>query len=427
MTIVCGTDFSSWSKSSLRAAAALASRLGHALWVVHVLDATQDATAIEPLGPLHQRLDAEAKSVATRGLIVNTEVLRGHRVDTLAQFARVKKAALVVVGSRGHATSPMVQLGGTSERLAHGTETPVLVVRDGDSFEAWAQGTPLKVVVGVDATLSCEAAVRWVEKLRQVGPVDVVLGHIYYPGEAAEALGLTRRVAPNRPDPALETLLTADLSRRFSKLSGHGSVDIRVQLGLGRAGDHLVELAERVGAQLVVVGAHGRSGPSRLWSVSAVVLHVSRAAVAVVPNDATASAHAAQPALSRVLACTDFSEVANAAVPWAYQLVAPGGEVTLVHVMPANAESAKASREAAAALHALVPIGHTHRAVTRTEVLFSDAPAEAIVDAAARAGVDAVVLASHGRGALMRSVLGSVADGVLRATTRPVFVVKPKV
>jgi nucleotide-binding universal stress UspA family protein len=63
--------------------------------------------------------------------------------------------------------------------------------------------------------------------------------------------------------------------------------------------------------------------------------------------------------------------------------------------------------------------------VTRTEVLRSSEPAKALVEAAERLGVDAIVMASHGRSGLARTLLGSVSEAVLRHAHEPVVVVRP--
>ncbi|HME81583.1 MAG TPA: universal stress protein [Candidatus Eremiobacteraceae bacterium] len=47
-----------------------------------------------------------------------------------------------------------------------------------------------------------------------------------------------------------------------------------------------------------------------------------------------------------------------------------------------------------------------------------------IVNAVVGAGIDLIVIGSHGRGGLTRLVLGSVAEGVLRHCTVPVLVTK---
>jgi nucleotide-binding universal stress UspA family protein len=50
---------------------------------------------------------------------------------------------------------------------------------------------------------------------------------------------------------------------------------------------------------------------------------------------------------------------------------------------------------------------------------------EAVCDEAGRIGADLIVMATHGRGALGRLWLGSVADHVVRHSTRPVLLVHP--
>lgn len=53
-------------------------------------------------------------------------------------------------------------------------------------------------------------------------------------------------------------------------------------------------------------------------------------------------------------------------------------------------------------------------------------PADAIIDAAERHGVDLIVMATHGRSGLGRWVLGSVADRVVRAAKAPVLLIRPR-
>jgi nucleotide-binding universal stress UspA family protein len=58
-------------------------------------------------------------------------------------------------------------------------------------------------------------------------------------------------------------------------------------------------------------------------------------------------------------------------------------------------------------------------------VLLGQPAAQAITSFARDAGVDLVVLASHGRTGLARLVIGSVAEAVVRTAPCPVLVVKP--
>ena len=61
----------------------------------------------------------------------------------------------------------------------------------------------------------------------------------------------------------------------------------------------------------------------------------------------------------------------------------------------------------------------------RTEVI-SGTPPEMIVEAAQAAGVDLVVMSTHGRSGLSRLIYGSVAEAVLRGARVPVLLIPLK-
>jgi nucleotide-binding universal stress UspA family protein len=150
------------------------------------------------------------------------------------------------------------------------------------------------------------------------------------------------------------------------------------------------------------------------------------------------------PALRRVLVTTDFSELGDQAIPFAYALAGHGGVVRLLHVVepyelpgplvphyerrrPTKREHIQHKNDCARRLEALVPAGAAGREiVTETEVIEDHRPARAICRAAEAFEADAICLASHGRSALLRAVLGSVAAEVLAGTRRPVFLIRPR-
>jgi len=73
----------------------------------------------------------------------------------------------------------------------------------------------------------------------------------------------------------------------------------------------------------------------------------------------------------------------------------------------------------------LIPTVNAEGAVVVTEVR-EGSPAEQINLYAAAGGFDLIVMATRGRGALMRGLLGGVADKVLRTSSIPVLVIKPE-
>lgn len=450
MSIICATDFSDYARHAEEAAAALAGRLNLPLWLLHVqepeVELMSTASQAQVQAMLKDRLGAIAarlEPLARRP--VKTAVKLGRAAATVREFARAQDATLVVIGSAGHGASALVKLGGTSERLASGSDFPVLVVREGDSFREWAEGKPFRVLLGLEEGEASASALRWVTRLREGGPLDVVVGRVYYAGEAHQHYGVAgRRFSYTDPDPIVETLIERDLKRVVPSLPGAGELFYRAKLGMGRIADHLLELAEAERCQLIVVGSHKHTGFARMWSVSSATLHLARMGVAIIPPDGKGVGALAQaPRLKRVLVATDFSDVGNAAVPWAYTMVERGGEVILAHVtptegvagqladlyapaLPAPHASPRVEAEVAARLRVLTPgSAAEHGVVTRTEVLRSADPAKALLIIAEQLGVDAIVIASHGRSGVVRAVRGSVAEAVLRGSSRPVLVVRP--
>jgi nucleotide-binding universal stress UspA family protein len=289
MAIVAGTDFSDQGSIAVRAAAALAGRLGQPLWLVHVLDeaiGALDARARDLLlSAAEDRLRAEARNLGP-GVRrrVQTRVLVGRPAEALLSFPGVRKPALVVVSSQGHGASPLYRLGGTSERIAATSPVPVLVVRAAEPFERWSRRTRrLRVVLGVDFTPGCESAIEWSKVLRRAAPCDVTVAHVYHADEAHRRYGL-RPASLLEVNPELERQLRRDLAARVGKMTGSGQIAFRPLLAMGRLSDHLVEVAKSERADLIVVGTHHHRGLARLASVASGTLHMGRTAVAVVPN-----------------------------------------------------------------------------------------------------------------------------------------------
>lgn len=432
MAIVAGTDFSDQGSMAVRAGAALANRLGEPLWLAHVLDDSieaLDARAKDLLvSAAASRLRMEASHL--RGAVrrrTQTRVLVGRPSEALTALPGVPRPALVVVSSQGHGSSPLLRLGGTSERIAATSAVPLLVVRDAAALEAWARrARRLRVVLGIDFTPGCEAAIDWVQALRQAAPCDVTVAHVYYADEAHRRYGL-HAASLLSANPQVERLLQRDIASRVGRMAGSGKLVFRPVRAMGRLADHLLELAESVRADLVVVGTHHRRGLARLASMATGVLHMGRMAVAVVPNgEGHGLRSQALPVVKRVLVPTDFSPAANAAVVHGYGLLADReGEIHLLHVAAKASSQRRADSESAvvARLRALASATPDRPVVTRTHVAYGPL-AETIRDVAERLGVDVICMGSHGRTSVASKLLGSVTASVLKQTGRPVLVVR---
>jgi nucleotide-binding universal stress UspA family protein len=429
MPLVVGTDLSELSLDALRAAFAIAQRRGdRELFLVYVIDqeSSHDATDAQRAklsDSARKRLDADgARLAAGTGIVVKPEVLIGRADEALMAFAETEDADLVIVTSQGHGAGPEGRrLGGVSERLAVRATRPLLVVRDAAPLLAWAQGErPLRVLVGIDESAACQGAIQFVKALRRAGPIDVIVGHVYFPDETARRYGI-RHVSMVEPVPELEELLVRDLRRRLGDVPGDGGVLIQPRLGLGRIGDHMLEVADAQQADVIVMGNRRRAGLKRLSSALAVVLHDARQSVVCVPLGSD-SALDEVPSVRITVAATDRSPFGNLAVPWAYGLVGDRGEVHIVHVVDDHSDAGDAD-----IVHELLELAPPSRmgVTTRAHVVHGDDAARTIAETAERIGADVICICSHGRSGLTRALVGSVADKLMRACHRPVLVLRP--
>ena len=147
-----------------------------------------------------------------------------------------------------------------------------------------------------------------------------------------------------------------------------------------------------------------------------------------------------KPALSTALVPLDGSPMAEAALPYARVLVPAGGQIVVLRVLPEiepllgelawtldsapedfagpNVDAARAALDAAIAR--LNDPDHRWE----TQVALGD-PAEQILRAIEQRRIDIVTMTTHGRGAVGRTLFGSVADRVSSASPVPVLLVRP--
>ncbi|MHB1025220.1 MAG: universal stress protein [Desulfobacteria bacterium] len=141
----------------------------------------------------------------------------------------------------------------------------------------------------------------------------------------------------------------------------------------------------------------------------------------------------------KMLVPLDGSALAERAIPHA-QEIARGtrSEILLMQavnfplpivpeavLMPDGEWLAEAKKEAARYLEGIA--APLREAGMRVRTLLDERPpADAILHVAAREEVDLIVMSTHGRGGFSRLLMGSVAESVIRATSRTVMLVKPE-
>ena len=207
----------------------------------------------------------------------------------------------------------------------------------------------------------------------------------------------------------------------------------------------ILDQAQTLPADLVVIGSHGRSGFERvlLGSVTEQVVRKSSCPIMVVPPyapdaDGPGLTHGVQP---RILCAIDFSDASLGALEYAISLAEESdAELTLFHSIevppelrepnpvPAdfNIEQCHAAARAACLerLRALVP--PSVRSYCQVKTVVSEGAAyRQLLRLSAEQSTDLIVMGVRGRGAVDLLLFGSNTARVIRAATCPVLIVPP--
>lgn len=142
--------------------------------------------------------------------------------------------------------------------------------------------------------------------------------------------------------------------------------------------------------------------------------------------------------MKTILVATDFNELATAALRHVVTIARacrativllyadtfePPAEFTATQ-LDSLKEAIEASRQSAAAELERYAAEHIPPDVKHVVVVRNELPVPAIVNTADEWNADLIAMGTHGRGAVARLLFGSVAEGVLRHTTRPVLTVR---
>ncbi|MFH8798016.1 universal stress protein [Streptomyces sp. NPDC017936] len=252
--VVVGVDGSAMGLAAVEAAATAAARRGARLRVVH---------AEVPIKPRYMVPDPTSETLvrqaAARAFEVEPEVVVTKAVVTgdvvYVLEAESRAADLIVVGSRGMGGLMRLLLGSTPVSLASRSHCPVMTVRA--EHRASAEAGP--VVLGVDGSPDSDEAVGVAFAEASQRQAELVAVHAWQPDKAP-------------PDAAPESAARLLAQAIAGRADARPDVTVRRDVVDGTAREVLLEASRA--AQLLVVGARGRSGIAGLLlgSVSQAVM-----------------------------------------------------------------------------------------------------------------------------------------------------------
>lgn len=299
------------------------------------------------------------------------------------------------------------------------------------------------ILVPVDGSVFSEQALPIACDLarRTHAPLHIVQVHT-----SSHPIAHPEIVPPYEPDweTALIIHQREHLTRLRHDLNGSNGLHVVATMLEGPIVDRLVQYVEDHGVGQVVMTSHGRGGLSRAWLgsvASELVRFVGVPVLLIRPNHATPPA--TELALLRhILIPVDGSILSESILtPAAAIAKLSGARITLIEAVPPvysvtsvpqvpdvvpDARVGETARnETARYLEHLAGLLRVEDLEVEIGVLTHWQAAHAIIDYARDHDVDLIAMATHGRGAWSRWVVGSVADKVLRGCDIPVLVLRP--
>jgi nucleotide-binding universal stress UspA family protein len=195
----------------------------------------------------------------------------------------------------------------------------------------------------------------------------------------------------------------------------------------------VTQLSQDIKADLIVMGTHGRKRVARFFLGSVaqwIASHVDCDVLA-------ARGKAPEGGYKRILVPCDFSDYSIQALERAFELVAPGGAIDIVHYWKLPVASASYWGTLAKDLKESIRKGATTHGEKLVDKYDTDDVTTCFMqeETEVRKGIsdrmssdeyDLVVMGSHGLHGVKKLMLGSVAESVLRNTKHSVYIARMK-
>lgn len=289
MKIVLAVDFSPPSEVAVSEVAARPWPAGTVVHVLHVVDLFALTNSVGYFDAFINRETDEARALGntvaerlqSRGLETTTQIIEGYPGTGIVDYARQCDADFIFVGSHGHGGMLRLLLGSVAKLVMQNGHCSVEVVR------ASSRDGGMKILLATDGSDYSIAAARSVverpwpqgSEFRIVSVVDLIIPAMdpwYAAGEVIERL---------RDE---NTKLSQEAVKAGQKIIGDAGLKATGQVLMGSPKWRIVDEAKECGANLVVVGSHGRRGLTRLLlgSVSEAVSMHAHCSVEVIREHA---------------------------------------------------------------------------------------------------------------------------------------------
>jgi len=223
-------------------------------------------------------LEKIAPPAWTEGLMVDRETISGSTAETILACAKRKHADLICVGTHGRGGVTRMLLGSVAEKIVQRAECNVLVVRRVErDFVKQDSTVPAlrRILVPVDFSERGQVALEEGASLAARFQADLHLLHVVEDtSPATSEIAMT-----SSPFQAYIKELTRSGERQLNEVAIPGQAPIYVQrkVVIGAPITRITTYAADDEIDLIVMGTHGRTGPSH-WLLGSVAERVVRSA-----------------------------------------------------------------------------------------------------------------------------------------------------
>ncbi|MHB1399853.1 MAG: universal stress protein [Trichloromonadaceae bacterium] len=279
--ILVASDLSEQSALALGRAAQLAQALRAQLELLHVVEASPikdlpaplrdalGARALQQIEEAHRQLERQAEQTLSGDIAWQCRVETGKDFVAIIRGARQSSADLIVLGAHGSHALRDLFLGTTAEKVVRKADRPVLVVKK-PTLAPYR-----RVLVATDFSVAARQALLVALPLAPEARFDLL--HVQTPwGEGLPSLAGIDDPTRQRYQQQLGDWVASSMTEWLRGIAFGAQPCLR-HVRQGRPGILIPQLAEELGADLLVMGSAGLSGLASIL-LGSVAEHVLRAA-----------------------------------------------------------------------------------------------------------------------------------------------------
>jgi len=260
--ILFPTDGSECAEAARRHAHYLADRFEATLHVIHVeereaeLADVIDVSEADVLADLHA--PKQGRSLVAEPRVLERRVVHPSAAGGILSYTAEHDTNLIVMGTHGRGGLQRLMLGSVAEEVVRRAPVPVMTIGESPSLpEDMEEGN---LLVPVDFSGQQARLISHAREVALAYGMTLTLLHVVERTGLPDVYGVLSEV----PDPAVITERAKDgLEEQADELRAHG-IDVRVEVRHGHPAGETLDAAEALGADLLAIATHGRSGVRRM-------------------------------------------------------------------------------------------------------------------------------------------------------------------